>query len=92
MKKKPKDRHRQPTAYDRDQHELICKALKVSADPGAPGNTAYEAVCELMLKADMALDAKTLPAAKKALRIKPGSLNCIPLYGTETTFIRHPFD
>jgi hypothetical protein len=63
---------------------LICKALKVSEDPNAPGDTAYEAVCELMCKVDMALTAKTLAKAKRALRIKPGSLGIIPLYGTET--------
>lgn len=75
-------RARRPTAYDRGQHELICKALKVSNDPNAPGDTAYEAVCEVLYKQDMALAAKTLAEAKKALRIKPGTMGFIPLYGT----------
>jgi hypothetical protein len=44
--KKPK----RPTAYDKGQHELICQALKVSPDPDAPGDTAYEAVCVLLTK------------------------------------------
>ncbi len=73
---------RRPTAYDRGQHELICTALKVSELPDAPGDTAYEAVCELLYKVDIALAATTLKAAKKALRIKPGSMSIIPLYGT----------
>lgn len=73
---------RRPTAYDRGQHELICDALKVSKDPNAPGDTAYEAVCELMCKIEMACAAKTLAEAKRALRIKPGSMCIIPLYGT----------
>jgi hypothetical protein len=84
MKKKKtvqSNKHR-PTAYDKGQHELICKALKVSEDPAAPGDTAYEAVCELLYKIDMALVAKTLAEAKKVLRIKPGSMLFIPLYGT----------
>lgn len=73
---------RRPTAYDRDQHDLICKALKVSNDPNAPGDTAYEAVCKVLYRQDMALAAKTLAEAKKALRIKPGTMGWIPLYGT----------
>lgn len=73
---------RRPTAYDRDQHDLICKALKVSNDPNAPGDTAYEAVCKALYRQDMALAAKTLAEAKKALRIKPGTMGWIPLYGT----------
>lgn len=75
-------RTRRPTAYDRGQHDLICTALKVSNDPNAPGDTAYEAVCKLLYKQEMALAAKTLAAAKKALRIKPGTMGFIPLYGT----------
>jgi hypothetical protein len=73
---------RRPTAYDRDQHDLICKALKVSNDPNAPGDTAYEAVCKVLYRQDMALAAKTRAEAKKALRIKPGAMWWIPLYGT----------
>jgi len=56
---------RRPTAYDRDQHDLICKALKVSNDPNAPGDTAYEAVCKVLYRQDMALAAKTLAEAKR---------------------------
>jgi hypothetical protein len=33
-----------PTAYDRDQHMLICAALGVSRSPTAPTPTAYAAV------------------------------------------------
>jgi hypothetical protein len=36
---------RRPTAYDRDQHEMVCRELGVSPDPGEPGDTALEAVC-----------------------------------------------
>lgn len=73
---------RRPTTYDRGQHELICTALKTSADPNAPGNTAYEDVCELLMNIDEALAAKTLSAAKKALKTKVGSRCWIRLYGT----------
>lgn len=73
---------KRPTAYDRGQHQLICQALKVSEDPKAPGNTAYEAVCELLYKVELALEAKTLRDAKKALWIEPGTMGLIPLYGT----------
>lgn len=45
------------TAYERGQHTLICDALQVSADPNAPGLTAYEAVCVLMMKLDIAVEA-----------------------------------
>lgn len=43
---------RRPTAYDRGQHELICRALDISPDPNAPGLTAYEGVCIVLGKLD----------------------------------------
>jgi hypothetical protein len=74
---------RRPSAYDRGQHELICRALKVSANPAAPGKTAYESVCELLYKIDLALQTKTLKEAKTKLRLKTGQLSVLPLYGSE---------
>ena len=35
---------RRPTAYDRDQHQLICEHLGLSDNPNEPGDTAFEAV------------------------------------------------
>lgn len=70
MKTKTKKRKR-PTAYDRGQHELICNALNVSPDPSAPGNTAYEAVCVLMMKLNAAkafVKSIKMPEARKLSR------------------------
>lgn len=68
-----------PTAYDRDQHHLICDALQVSADPNAPGDTAFEAVCELQTKIALALSAKTLKKAQKILKTSQGKLPFIQI-------------
>ena len=38
---------RRPKAYDRDQHQLICKHLNVSDSPNDPGGTAFEEVVSL---------------------------------------------
>jgi hypothetical protein len=38
---------RRPTAYDRDQHKLICGLVGVSNKASASGSTAYEAVVSL---------------------------------------------
>lgn len=81
-KPQSKSRRARATAYPRGQHDLICRALKISSDPQAPGPTAYEAVCELLMNIDEALAAKTLTAAKKALRTEIGSRGCLRLYGT----------
>lgn len=78
---KKKKKFRRSKKYDTGQHELICEALKVSPSPDAPGDTAYEAVCELLQKIEMALAAKTLKEAKEKLSIKPGSMGIIKLYG-----------
>ena len=80
-KGKKKKKLRRSTKYDTGQHELICEALKVSPSPDAPGDTAFEAVCELLQKIEMALAAKTLKEAKEKLSIKPGSMGIIKLYG-----------
>ncbi len=80
-KGKKKTKLRRSAKYDIGQHELICEALKVSPSPDAPGDTAYEAVCELLMKIEMALASKTLKEAKAKLSIKPGSLGIIKLYG-----------
>lgn len=74
---------RKPNAYDRDQHELICKAIEVSSDPKEPGDTAYEAVCELLLNIYLANKAKSLEQAIAILNAEPGTMPIIPLYGTE---------
>ena len=63
---------RRPTAYDRGQHELICGAINISPDPKAPDLTAYEGVCVLLEKLDIAEQALTEHAksagwARKAL-------------------------
>lgn len=47
---KPKAKAKHPTGYDKDQHELICKAIGTSPDPDAPGLMAYEGVCILLTK------------------------------------------
>jgi hypothetical protein len=53
QKNKPKKKQkRRATAYDRSQHQLVCKALGVSDSPDAPGLTAYEAVCVVLTKLD----------------------------------------
>ena len=80
-KGKKKKKFRRSAKYDIGQHELICEALKVSPSPDAPGDTAYEAVCELLMKIEMALAAKTLKEAKEKLSIKPGSMGIVKLYG-----------
>ena len=80
-KGKKKKKLRRSAKYDIGQHELICEALKVSPSPDAPGDTAFEAVCELLMKIEMALAAKTLKEAKEKLTIKPGSMGIIKLYG-----------
>jgi len=49
-----KTKKKRPTSYDKGEHELICTALHVSPDPDAPGLTAYEAVCVLMEKLEVA--------------------------------------
>lgn len=82
-KGKKKKKFRRSAKYDIGQHELICEALKVSPSPDAPGDTAYEAVCELLMKIEMALAAKTLKEAKAKLSIKPGSMGIIKLYGKD---------
>lgn len=89
MKKKP--------AYGRGQHQLICKALKVSDDPDAPGLTAYEAVCVLMLKMELAENAIRIALTQnkrlkgrheiertaKQLKLHHDKFNWFPCYGTE---------
>lgn len=60
-------RRRRATAYDRGQHELICDALKVSADPDAAGPTAYEAVCVLMAKLSLAKAELSVVGGQKAV-------------------------
>jgi hypothetical protein len=72
---------RRPTAYDRDQHELICNALKVSPNPTDPGDTAFEAVCELLFKIEQALQAKSLKKAQDILKTPQGEIPFIPIYG-----------
>lgn len=57
---------RKPTAYDRGQHELICGAINISSDPKAPGLTAYEGVCVLLEKLDIAEAALTKHAKSAA--------------------------
>lgn len=79
-KGKKKKKLRRSTKYDIGQHEIICDALKVSPSPDAPGNSAYDAVCELLYKVEMALAAKTLKQAKACLSIKPGSMGFVKLY------------
>jgi hypothetical protein len=73
--------------FDRGQHRLICKALKVSDNPDAPGDTAYEAVCIMRMKLEMATDfIKRLHTAKskKLLRLlRKKKFFAIILYGTE---------
>lgn len=75
-------KQRRPTAYDRGQHQLICAALGVSEDPGAPGQTAFEAVCELIkelppkrqkelgVRANQLMRAEILGRLSKLLREK----------------------
>ena len=63
---------RRPSAYHRGQHDLICCALGLPEDPKAPGLTAYEGVCVLLTKLDMArwaLRGVTTRAARDAKRL-----------------------
>lgn len=43
---------KRPTAYDRDQHELICDFLKVSSLSDQQGDTAFEKVIRLSVSHD----------------------------------------
>lgn len=82
---------KRPTAYDKGQHKLICNALKVSSDPEAPGCTAYEAVCILLMKLDCAKDFCEDENTEKSLEFlkflnkgyEDEEFNFLPLYGTE---------
>lgn len=89
-------RSRRATAYDKGQHELICAALKVSPDPYAPGDTAYEAVCVTLTKLDAArnfinrvakMAHNTDPLQKEAKELqrimRKKTFNFLHLYGTE---------
>jgi hypothetical protein len=85
-----KTKQRRPTSYDRGQHELICRALGISSSPDAPGITAYEGVCILMMKLEACRDELAEMAGSKAKELlkyidtDPDSETfcIIPLYGT----------
>lgn len=85
---------KRPTAYDKGQHELICKALKVSPDVKDSGLTAYEAVCVLMMKFDAIRDfienkdgqndTRRIDQLLKFIDTPQDEVDFIKLYGTET--------
>jgi hypothetical protein len=47
-----KPENRRATAYDRDQHDLICSALETSNDPNTSFPSAYDVVMDLQQKAN----------------------------------------
>lgn len=78
----PESAFKPKPTYGEGQHLLICDALQVSPDPNSPGLSAYEAVCLLMHKIDLALDADDLEAAQRVLRRDRSTFPIIPCYGT----------
>ena len=74
--------------YASEQHDLICNATNTGKDYIDDGCTAYEAVCVLMHKRDIAISyLETLKddQAKEVLRILKGhqdseDFSIIPLY------------
>lgn len=79
-------------AYDRGQHELICRALDVSLHPDAPGCSAYEAVCVLLTKlntAEATLKQVKTYKARRTLKILRAHhddemFSFLQMYGTES--------
>jgi hypothetical protein len=45
--------NRKLTKYKTDQHDLICDATNTNKHYSAPGNTAYESVCVLLMKLEV---------------------------------------
>lgn len=63
--------NRKLTKYKASQHDLICDATNTNKHFSAPGNTAYESVCILLMKLEVTehfLETQTSDEAIKLLR------------------------